>query len=72
VSYCFYAKQIGTKGEPSFTNEEIQDQFSVLWVDSIDSAIDILEKDQPTNHNGKFIQIRDLAILRESKNKITK
>ncbi len=67
TSYCFIAKQIGEKGEPDFTEKELREQFSIVWTDNIDTAISLLEQDQPTNYEGKFIQKRDLALLKATK-----
>lgn len=67
TSYCFTALQVGDKGSPNFTDEELSEQFSIVWVDDIDSAITLLEQDKPTNYEGKFIQKRDLALLRAAR-----
>ncbi|HSH56037.1 MAG TPA: NUDIX domain-containing protein [Candidatus Limnocylindrales bacterium] len=68
TSYCFTAIQVGEKGDPDFTEKELREQFSIVWVDDIDSAIALLERDEPTNYEGKFIQIRDLTLLKAAKN----
>jgi 8-oxo-dGTP diphosphatase len=70
ISYCFVATQIGEKGEPDFTEKELREQFSVVWTDNIDSAIALLEQDKPTNYEGRFIQKRDLALLKAAKEQI--
>ncbi len=67
TSYCFIATQTGDKSEPDFTEKELREQFSIVWADSIDNAISLLEQDEPTNYEGKFIQKRDLALLRAAK-----
>ena len=63
TSYCYLAKQFGPISDPEFTPEEIADGFSVVWVDSVDIAITLLENDRPTNYEGLFIQKRDLTLL---------
>lgn len=67
TSYCFTANQVGEKGEPDFTEKELKEHFSIVWTDDLDSAITLLEKDEPTNYEGKFIKVRDLAFLRAAK-----
>jgi 8-oxo-dGTP pyrophosphatase MutT (NUDIX family) len=67
TSYCFVAIQVGEKGEPDFTDEELREQFSVVWADNIDGAINLLEQDEPTDYEGKFIKVRDLALLRATR-----
>lgn len=64
TSYCFTAKLIGEKGEPDFTEDELLDQFSIVWVKDIHEAIKLLESDAPTYYQGKSINIRDLALLK--------
>jgi 8-oxo-dGTP diphosphatase len=67
TSYCFTATQVGEKGKPDFTEKELREQFSIVWANNIDSAITLLEQDEPTNYEGKFINVRDLALLKASK-----
>ncbi len=64
TSYCFTATVLGQKGEPDFTEREINNQFSIIWADSLDSAIQLLETDTPDDYEGKFIQLRDLTLLK--------
>jgi 8-oxo-dGTP diphosphatase len=64
TSYCFMATQVGEKGQPDFTEKELGEQFSIVWADNIDGAISLLEHDEPTNYEGKFIKVRDLALLK--------
>ena len=67
ISYCFIAQQVGEKGEPNFTERELQDEFSIVWVDDIDHAIALLKQDKPADYGSRFIQKRDLAILKAAK-----
>lgn len=71
LSDCFIAQTFGEKGMPDFTDEEIEDGFEIAWVGSIDTAINTLEQDKPDNYEGKFIQLRDLTILRLAKDMLT-
>ncbi len=65
TSYCYFGK-ILSKGNPSFEKSEIEEGFKHVWL-SLDEAILQLEKDNPENYEGKFIQERDLAFLKEAK-----
>ncbi|MBP6917065.1 NUDIX domain-containing protein [Candidatus Saccharibacteria bacterium] len=71
TSYCFIAKQIGIKGEPNFTEKELREQFSIVWVSDIHAAISLLEQDLPTNYEGKFIQRRDLTSLKTARDQMS-
>ncbi|PIP27617.1 MAG: ADP-ribose pyrophosphatase [Candidatus Moranbacteria bacterium CG23_combo_of_CG06-09_8_20_14_all_39_10] len=66
-SYCYLARLVGGKGQPNFTEKEINDGFEIMWV-SLDDAIEKLKKDVPDNYEGKFIKVRDLYFLEEAKN----
>ncbi len=64
TSYCFWGK-VTSKGEPSFTEEEIEDGFEVCWF-SIKEAVEIFENVSTNDYHGKFVTKRDLCFLREA------
>ncbi|PIZ82089.1 MAG: ADP-ribose pyrophosphatase [Parcubacteria group bacterium CG_4_10_14_0_2_um_filter_41_6] len=66
ISYCFLAKKLPSIGEQQLTTEEIEHGFQLLWI-PIDEAIQSLELDRPSDYEGKFIRLRDLAFLRKAK-----
>ena len=68
ISYCFTAKVVGEKGNTSFTEEEREEGLEPQWMD-LNEAIETLEKDEPNNYVGKFIQQRDLIFLNEARNR---
>jgi len=63
-AFCYSAEVVGMKGQPAFTDDEIEDNFSVLWV-SLNEATEILETDQSDDYQWKFIKARELTFLRE-------
>ncbi len=67
TSDCYLARKVGTQLSSDFDEGELADDFEMLWVDSIDEAIQLLENDEPTNYDGDFIKVRDLILLREAK-----
>jgi ADP-ribose pyrophosphatase YjhB (NUDIX family) len=67
TSHCYLARQVGAQRPPAFTQSEIDEGFEVVWTDNIDSAISLLEHDQPQNYDGLFIQRRDTTLLRAAK-----
>ena len=67
TSHCYLATQIGEQSSPAFTEEELNDGFEVVWADTIDEAIALLESDMPTDYQGKFIQRRDSKFLETAK-----
>ncbi len=64
TSYCYTATVLGEKGEPAFTEKEIEEGSSVVWADSLQAAISLVEQDQPYEWGGCFIMRRDLAFLK--------
>jgi len=68
ISYCYFGKVI-SKGQPSFTEEEINHGFQIVWL-PIDEAIAKIMSDQPQEYNGHFIQQRDLIFLQKAKDLI--
>src|SRR3989338_1237883 len=54
ISYAFLARAGENFGEPEFTEEEIADGHTSLWV-PIDEAISLLEADTPTEYESHFI-----------------
>ena len=67
ISYCFTADTIGEKREPHFEQDEIDDGFEPVWL-SLDDAIKTLESEDGIKHYwGKFIQTRDLYLLKEAR-----
>ncbi|KKP70001.1 hypothetical protein A2X44_02190 [candidate division CPR3 bacterium GWF2_35_18] len=65
TSHCYYGKII-SKGTPHFEQSEIDEGFRLIWI-TLDEAIAQLQKDQPTDYEGKFIQKRDLHFLQKAK-----
>ncbi len=67
LSYCFIAYLSGEKGLPHLDEGEIAEGFVTEWL-SLDEAVVTLEKETDIqDYQGKFIQVRDLAFLREAK-----
>ena len=65
-SFCYLAKIVGDKGQPSLVGYEITDGFEPVWVD-IDEAIKLIENGKPTSYDGPFIIIRDALFLKKAK-----
>jgi hypothetical protein len=63
-------KQVGEQQQNSLTEDEQAWGFEVMWADSIDSAIAVLEADNPDGYDGKRMVPRDLAILKVAKDKL--
>lgn len=66
ISYCYLANVKGEIMAPNFTEKELFDGFSLIWV-NLKKAIQILKNDEPNNYVGKFIRKRDLCFLLKAK-----
>ena len=64
TSYCYLARVSGAQKAVAFTEKEIANDFSVVWVASLTEAIALVERAAPENYIGKFIRKRDLTFLR--------
>ncbi|MBP6926010.1 MAG: NUDIX domain-containing protein [Candidatus Pacebacteria bacterium] len=67
TSHCYYGKVL-SKGEPSFTQKELGNGFQIVWM-KLEDAISTLQNDQPESYPGRFIQERDLEILKRVQEK---
>jgi len=67
ISHCFVADLAGEKGAAHLELDEIEDGFGTVWMD-LARAITTLEGEVPVeDYEGKFVQKRDLAILKLAK-----
>ncbi|MFA5021833.1 MAG: NUDIX domain-containing protein [Patescibacteria group bacterium] len=70
-SFCYLAKVVGQKGNPEFTEEELFDDFKLIWI-GIDQAIELIKSDQPEIYEGRIINTRDLTFLLKAREIIEK
>ncbi len=74
ISPCYFAKVVGEKGKPAFTQEETEDGFQIQWL-PLEKAILLLNSDKPKNKEGRlYIVPRDrtfLEITQKSQNEFT-
>ena len=66
ISYCYRARVVGKLTQPSFTLVEQADQFALEW-HTLDEALALLRRDEPTSYIGKFIRVRDLLFLEQAR-----
>src|SRR3989338_10770242 len=62
ISYCFLARTGSEKKAPNFTDEEKSFGFEVVWVEPKE-ALRLLNLQQTTDYEGKFIEERDFCFL---------
>lgn len=69
ISYIFFSGIVGEPKELHLEQSEIDEGFELQWI-PIDQVIKTLEDDKPMNYEGKFIQMRDLAVLNFYKSRL--
>ncbi len=62
ISYIFFSEIVGEPKELHLEQDEIDEGFELRWV-PVNKAIETLQNDKPNNYEGKFIQMRDIAVL---------
>lgn len=67
TSHCYLARQIDEQVDASLEEGEIEEGLHEVKASSIDEAISLLENDEPDNYEGRFIKIRDTALLKKAK-----
>jgi len=68
MSHGFTARIVGEKGMPKLEQEEIEEGLQTVWL-TLDEAIRTIESEKGVeDYEGKFIQMRDLILLNETKN----
>lgn len=65
ISDC-YCGNIITLGKTNLEEDEVNQGFQLIWM-NLDKAIETIKSDKPSNHEGVFIQKRDLTFLKEAK-----
>jgi 8-oxo-dGTP pyrophosphatase MutT (NUDIX family) len=67
TSYCYFARVVGEKGIPRFTENEKEKGFTPMWL-SYDEALKTLEENNPTVPQARlYITPRDIILLKAAK-----
>lgn len=66
ISYCYIAKSVGELSQPNFDKNELENGFQLVWT-GLDEAISVLSSEHPNVSDGKYMNMRELAILKEAK-----
>ena len=64
ISYCYYAKVIGEKGTPDFTESEIKNGVEVVWVEK-EKAIALIQGSELENGLGSSVKLRETTFIEE-------
>lgn len=66
--YCFLVKLTEALLAPQQTDKEIDHGYKIVWVDSIDEAIQLVESGEPKEYGQDFEKLRELTFLNYVKN----
>ena len=67
IAYCYLTKVVGEKGEPSLTEDEIEDGYQTLWM-PIDEAIKKIQDTDVDIYWWPYVKIREVSFLEAVKN----
>lgn len=65
ISFCYLAKALH-KGKLNLTEEEIETDFSLVWVDNLNKALELVDQNESSRYDDRYIKIRDTAILKQA------
>lgn len=72
TSYCYLAKLKGEKGKPHYMDDEIEKGFEPVWM-PYDEALEALKSSTATTFEASaYIVPRDILLLSEAKNLLTR
>jgi ADP-ribose pyrophosphatase len=66
-SVGYIARATGAKSDPRFDAWELERNFELIWVDNLDTAIEIFEGSTTANSGGRVMQERDLLFLKTAR-----
>lgn len=65
TDYCYITKRVN-ETEKALTGFEIEEGHNVIWADSLQTAMELLEGADPINRDGKLVRGRDLLFLKQT------
>lgn len=65
-SFCFLARVVGEKGQPTFTIKELNEGLEIRWL-PLEEVLEMFDADPPEGYEPKFIQIRERIFLQQVK-----
>jgi ADP-ribose pyrophosphatase YjhB (NUDIX family) len=65
ISFCYLAKALH-KGKLNLTEEEKATDFSLVWVDNLNKAFELVGQNESSRYDDQYIKIRDTAILKQA------
>lgn len=63
ISFCYLAKVVGETFAPEYTEEELSEDFTIVWV-SPQKALQLVSLGETSDYEGQYIEERDTCVLR--------
>jgi 8-oxo-dGTP pyrophosphatase MutT (NUDIX family) len=64
TDHCYAAERLVFSNKNDPTEFELEEDQQIIWAESINSAISLMEKASPINRDGMLVRARDLLFLR--------
>lgn len=65
TDYCYITKRVN-ETDKALTDFELEEGHNVIWADSLQAAMELLEGAYPINRDGKLVRARDLLFLKQT------
>ena len=65
TDYCYITKRVN-EAEKALADFELEEGHNVIWADSLQAAMEIIEGANPINCDGKLVRARDLLFLKQT------
>lgn len=66
TDFCYMAKKVRLITDTTPTDFEVEEGHSVVWAQSVDEAMRLIEGASPINRDGKLVRARDLLFLKHA------
>jgi 8-oxo-dGTP pyrophosphatase MutT (NUDIX family) len=66
TDFCYTAKKVRLVADATPTDFEVEEGHNVVWAESLDEALRLVEKAAPANRDGKLVRARDLLFLKRA------
>ena len=69
TDYCYLAKVLSRGVDLYRTDFELLESHKIVWADTIDQAINFVKNANPKEDDGKIVRVRDLLLLKTTKDR---
>jgi 8-oxo-dGTP pyrophosphatase MutT (NUDIX family) len=70
IDDCFMARLVGKEQAVTLTDFETTEGYGLVWVSTLQGAIELMERTVPDVRDGKLVRARDLLFLRTAAHQV--